>query len=695
MSVSIIDKNNILWVATTGAGVLKYDDRKHIFAVNADTLSAIPFLTDVFNSTLFIYSPNPQFEQNETDKAYYNLLGCLLNKFKTDSNLYNRHHYSKELHAFILLLKTKKILRGSIEHITFLIEQSSTMKMLTIKLDDESIEYITPLPFKNSNNENRVISKLIETKQGIIWFGTEQGLFRLDRNNKTWRTWQHESLNKTSLSSNQIFSIAADPAAPDKYLWIGTNGSGLDRLDISANIFTHYTMNEQLPSNVIYGLVHDKSGALWVSTTMGLSKITTQKNTAQISIKSFTTDDGLIDNEFSRYQYAHLNDSELILGGVGGMFKFNTKKLKVESYKSNVEFTALYFYNKLFDFKSDKKIIDCPIQFAPKVVIPPDKNMFTIEFAVIDYIPKNKKRYYYFLEGYTDNWIETVNNANYVTFTNLPAGKYSLSVRATINDGEWNNNDVASINIIVESHWWFKWWFKSIILVCLLACFYLIYKARAIRLGRVKEMRKQIAGDLHDEIGSTLSSVNIASKLMINKMDTQREDLTALISRISDNTNKMMESMNDIVWAIDNKSDELHNVLTRLLNFATETLEPLGCRIELRNVVDLRKIKLNPAEKKNIYLILKEVINNIAKHAAANHILIAIVPVEKNYLMVSIKDNGRGFETDQESNKMSGHGIYSISMRAKEQKWKLTIKSTLGAGTEIEIIMRTHRYHWN
>lgn len=696
ISISIIDKNNTLWVATGGVGVLKYDDRKHIFPVNPDKLSAIPFVLDVFNSTIYIYPPNPLFDQNEMDKPYYDHLGCLLKKFNTDSNLYNYHHYNKEIHAFILLLKAKKILQNNIEHITFLIEYNSTMKMITIKLDDESIEDITPLPFKNSNNENRAISKLIETKQGIIWFGTDQGLFRLDRNKKTWRTWQHESLNKTSLSSNQIFSIAADPALPDKYLWIGTNGSGVDRLDISANIFTHYTTNEQLPSNVIYGLVDDKSGALWASTSMGLSKITTQKNTAQISIKTFTTDDGLDNNEFSRYQYGHLNDSELILGGVGGMFRFNPEKIKVESYKSNIEFTGLYFYNKLFDYNSDKKIIDCPIQFAHKIVIPPDKNMFTIEFAVIDYIPKNKKRYYYFLEGYTDHWIETVNNANNVTFTNLPAGKYTLYIRATVNDGEWNNNDVASINIVVKSHWWFTWWFKSVVLICFLAFLYLIYKARAKRLGKVKAMRNQIAGDLHDEIGSTLSSVNIASRMMINKMDTNPEDLTALISRISDNTSKMMESMNDIVWAIDNKSDQLHNVLTRLLNFAAETLEPSGCKIEFRNEVDLRKIKLNPAEKKNIYLILKEVINNIAKHAAANDILISVVQVRKNYLMLSIKDNGKGFEKEQESNKMSsGHGINSISMRAKEQNWKLSINSIQGAGTEIKIVMKTHKYHWN
>jgi signal transduction histidine kinase len=349
----------------------------------------------------------------------------------------------------------------------------------------------------------------------------------------------------------------------------------------------------------------------------------------------------------------------------------------------------------LFDFKTDSTIANCPIQFANKLVIPPDKNMFTIEFAAIDYTTQNKKRYQYFLEDYNDQWIETVNNANYVTFTNLPSGTYKLSIRAKLHDGEWDNTNVASINIVVKSPWWLTWWFKSLTIACLLTCIYFIYKVREKSLGKVKEMRKQIAGDLHDEIGSTLSSVNIASTLMINKMDTDREALTDLISRVSENTNKMMESMNDIVWTIDNKSDQLHNVLIRLLNFAGETLEPTGCKIDFKNVVDLKKIKLNPAEKKNIYLILKEVINNIAKHAAANHVLIAVVPVEKNYFMVSIKDNGRGFDHDQKSNKMSGQGLNSISMRAKEQNWKLSIHSSPGAGTEIKIIMKTRKYHWN
>jgi hypothetical protein len=193
-----------------------------------------------------------------------------------------------------------------------------------------------------------------------------------------------------------------------------------------------------------------------------------------------------------------------------------------EPQKYNIEFTRLYFYNKLFDFNSNKKIIDCPISFADKLVVPQDKNMFTIEFAAIDYIPQNKKRYQYLLEGYNDQWIETVNNNNFVTFTNLPAGKYKLNIRATINDDDWNNSDVASINIVVESPWWFTWWFKLTTIICLLTCIYSIYKFREIRLGKVKAMRKQIAGDLHDEIGSTLSSVNIASKLMTTKIDTDR-----------------------------------------------------------------------------------------------------------------------------------------------------------------------------
>ena len=695
MDESIIDKNNILWVATTGFGVLKYDARKHIFPINIDTLSAAPFLIDIYNSTVYVYSLYPLFNDNAANRIYNNRLDCLLNKFKKDSDLHNIHHYSKELNAFILMLKAKKILHNNIQHITFFIDHNSTMKMITIKVDDQSFEDVINLPFKGVPFENRIISKLVETKQECIWFGTDQGLFMMDKNKKTWRTWRHDPANKASLSSDQIFSIASDPAAPDKYLWIGTNGGGLDRLDMSTNRFTHYTTSEGLPSNVIYGIVNDRSGSLWVSTTMGLTKLTTQKNSAQISTKSFTTEDGLIYNEFSRYQYGHLNDSELILGGVGGMFKFNPEKISIESQKCNVEFTGLYFYNKLFDFTSDKKIIDCPIQFANKLVIPPDKNTFTIEFAAIDHAPQNKKRYKYLLEGSTDQWVETVNNANYVTFTNLPAGKYTLRVRAKLHDGEWNNDDVASIKIVVRSPWWLTWWFKSIILVCLLTCVYLIFKTRSIRLARVKEMRKQIAGDLHDEIGSTLSSVNIASTLMISKMDTDREELTDLISRISENTSKMMESMNDIVWAIDNRSDQLQNVLVRLLNFAAETLEPLGYKIEFKNLTDLKKIKLNPAEKKNIYLILKEVVNNIAKHAAADHILIAVAPAEKNYIRVSIKDNGRGFEKNQVSNKMSGHGINSITLRAKELNWKLSINSSPGAGTEIIITMKTHKYHWN
>ncbi len=202
----------------------------------------------------------------------------------------------------------------------------------------------------------------------------------------------------------------------------------------------------------------------------------------------------------------------------------------------------------------------------------------------------------------------------------------------------------------------------------------------------MQALRNNIASDLHDDIGSTLSSITMASTIMQKKIDSGPAELQPLLEQISRNTDNMMEAMSDIVWAINTRNDRFENVVSRVLGFATEILEPLDCTIDINTDNSLDSMVLNMGQRKNLYLILKEAINNAAKYAACNRVWVDIAMHADRRMVIKVRDNGKGFivrQPGEEEWRMGGNGLQNMQKRAKELKGTLTIISSPGSGTEI------------
>lgn len=193
-----------------------------------------------------------------------------------------------------------------------------------------------------------------------------------------------------------------------------------------------------------------------------------------------------------------------------------------------------------------------------------------------------------------------------------------------------------------------------------------------------ERLRLKIARDLHDEMGSTLTSINIISKVAMEQPGVD-EKLKKHLSKIKDHSGKMMETMNDIVWAINPANDNFDKVLLRMKEFAAEMLEPAGINYFFREEGQLSGVPLNLAQRKDIYMIFKEAINNAVKYSAATELNIT-VKWNTPLLQLVVMDNGNGFST---ANQYSGNGIKNMHGRAKEMKSNLTIDSIQGTGTTI------------
>ena len=194
--------------------------------------------------------------------------------------------------------------------------------------------------------------------------------------------------------------------------------------------------------------------------------------------------------------------------------------------------------------------------------------------------------------------------------------------------------------------------------------------------------RNRIAGDLHDEIGSTLSSISIYSQVAKKEVTRKAPEAAAMLENITDSTTGMMDAMNDIVWMINTKNDRFDNIVDRMNAFANELLEAKDCNVHLHITPELQKLHLDMSQRKNLYLIFKEAINNAAKYADCRNVWIDISMNGSHKVTMTIRDDGKGFNTHVESN---GNGLLSMKKRAAELKGEIVLGSKVGEGTEMRL----------
>lgn len=199
---------------------------------------------------------------------------------------------------------------------------------------------------------------------------------------------------------------------------------------------------------------------------------------------------------------------------------------------------------------------------------------------------------------------------------------------------------------------------------------------RTRRLVELERMRNTIARDLHDDIGSTLSSINIISQMALKDANGS----SSHFQRIAQHSSSMMESMSDIVWSINPNNDSLEQVISKMKEFSAEILDPLDIRYTFSGEENLQAIKLDVSTRKNLFLIFKEAVNNAAKYSSANAITIHFKK-ENGGLSLSIQDNGKGFDVMSNS---SGNGLRNMKARAENLHGKLDLKSSL-TGTAVTL----------
>jgi signal transduction histidine kinase len=266
-----------------------------------------------------------------------------------------------------------------------------------------------------------------------------------------------------------------------------------------------------------------------------------------------------------------------------------------------------------------------------------------------------------------------------VHYATLSSGRYRFLVRA-LNAQGLGSAQPAAVSFTVLPPFWMRWWFA---LPAGTALAMLLYAAHRYRLGRLLELervRTRIATDLHDDIGASLSQISILSEVARRRAG----DVDALqkpLAEIAGASRELLASMSDIVWSINPQRDRLRDLLQRMRRFATDVFTARNIEFQFHAPAAELEGKLDPDMRRQVFLIFKESVNNIVRHADCTQVEIQFA-VEKAGLMLSVRDDGKGFDATQP---LAGNGLASMRQRAASLNGSLEITVDGDRGTLVTL----------
>lgn len=321
---------------------------------------------------------------------------------------------------------------------------------------------------------NDFVRCILEDESGALWIGTQGGgLNRLDRTTGAFTRWRADPADPRSLSNDYVFALHEDRAGS---LWAGTYGGGLNRLDRKTGRFERITAADGLASDLVYGIVEDERGRLWVSSNKGLTRFDPRTRTFHV----FDVQDGLQSNEFNGGSFYRTARGEVFFGGIEGFSAFFPEEIVVRTDPAPVVLTELLLANRPVPpgaRSGGRTLLTRFVGYTDEVVLSHEDDLVSLEFAALHFTAPRKIRYAYRLDGFDRDWVPAGAEQRVATYTGLPPGAYLFRVKAANPDGV-EGKDEARLRIVVTPPFWGTWWFRSAAALLLAAATAILLRRR-------------------------------------------------------------------------------------------------------------------------------------------------------------------------------------------------------------------------
>ncbi|MFQ5571380.1 MAG: two-component regulator propeller domain-containing protein, partial [Rhodothermales bacterium] len=462
----------------------------------------------------------------------------------------------------------------------------------------------------NSLSGGRIYA-LHEDREGTLWVGVERsGLNRFDRETGTFKRYQHDPDEPRSLSNNDIMSIYEDRAGT---LWVGTFGGGLNRFDRSTETFRHYSEKDGLPNNVIYGILEDALGFLWMSTNMGISRFDPRTET----FRNYDAKDGLQSNEFNSGASYKSRRGEMFFGGEQGFNAFFPEQIKDNPFVPPIVLTSFKKFNKEVN-------LDIAISELREITIDHTENLFSFEFAALNYSVPEKNQYRYRLEGLHDQWID-LGTKHDVTFTNLDPRAYILRIKGSNNDGVWNE-DGLTIRVIIPPPFWKTRWFQGLAVLAVLFSFLTLYQ---IRTRSIRNSNKLLE-DVNVELNKHITERKLAEadrEHFIAELEAKNAELERFTYTVSHDLKSPLVTIKGFLGLLEQDATQGHTErikhdIQQISTAADKMHRLLGELLELSRIGRL----MNPPEAVPLTDLAHEAAEMVGGRIAERGVVVTIAP---------------------------------------------------------------------
>ena len=513
-------------------------------------------------------------------------------------------------------------------------------------------------------NNSFKINKLANNYVAISYLNNDMWLAKCDAGNQI-------KFIKKILPGVQSFYVAEDTAK--KMNWVGCN-SGVYLLDKNFEIVKKINANDGIAGTYIYGILLDNEGNVWCSHQHGISSI----NSTDFKIINYTKEDGLQDWDFNNRAFYKAQDGTLFFGGVSGFNYFKPPLKNNTFYQPQVYIDEILVNNKTVAIDTNANSINA-------LSLKANENNIAIAAIVKDLENGNDQKIAYRLNNQA--WT-LINNNTPIQFSNLASGKYTLEL------GCYNKLSAAienqkTISINIAQPFYKAAWFLVLVPLLVMSFIFIVYFRRKIRNEKIifekklaiEQDRNRITTDLHDDIGSTLSSIQLNSSIAQKLIDVDASKAKILLGKMTNQTKDVIETMSDIIWSLRAEKEQFVNIESKIKIYVSDLLSGSNIHYNIDIDTTLNTAITNIKAKRNCLLIIKEAVNNIAKYSNASQVNIDL-HLKETALYIKIIDNGNGFDA---ATIKQGNGLKNMQKRTKELNGVFNISTTENKGVIIEI----------
>ena len=396
---------------------------------------------------------------------------------------------------------------------------------------------------------------MTDDHQGNFWVaGYGEGVFKYNKQSKTWKNYRNIKDDKKSLPFNKISDVYLDK---QKRLWFSTEGGGVSKYNYDTDDF--YTINslDGLPNNVVYGVIDDNYGNIWVSTNMGISCI--DLNTKKI--KTYTQEDGLQSNQFNYRSSLKTKNGKFYFGGINGFNAFYPNEIKENKYNPPVIITNFELLDTDVLQNNDTSFIEL-LNSTKHITLKHNEASFRISFVNLSYQAPSKNTNAYILENLNSRWIQT-NSPNQASYINLKHGEYIFRVKGANNDGKWNNEG-DYIKITILPPFW-KTNYAYLLYFLIMAGIILLIIKNYVSISQTRQNKKLEDFRIKKEKETYISKINFFTNIA-HEIRTPISLIKAPLDCIK--TKKIsQQELDDNIKVIDKNADRLLNLINQLLDF--------------------------------------------------------------------------------------------------------------------------------